>query len=289
MLPRAVLGPAFERARWFALALIVPFGWYAFGPSAGLYGIIARLPGFGAVRAPVHIWFVVALGLALLSGAGLALISQRRLKWFCLALAIATFGDVLYWNCLANQLAYFHGSYQSRYGVYEETFKGAVLPPGADGARLYSPVVSNAVGPMNSAYYLHVPVTYGYTPVPLKRYQEYADTAAANPNLLNALYVGLLLAPGAGAATLNTHVLPKFFFPKRITSVEPGQALAQLPITTPFQNALVEGSIEDLLQDDSASVRVDSADPQRYVLHSDARSPSLLRAPIPWYPPWPAL
>src|SRR5260370_15921951 len=76
MLPLAVLGLAFERARWFALALIVPFGWYAFGPSAGLYGIIARLPGFGAVRAAVHVWFVVALGLALLSGAGLALITK---------------------------------------------------------------------------------------------------------------------------------------------------------------------------------------------------------------------
>jgi hypothetical protein len=284
--PLAALGLAFKRVRWFALALIVPFGWYAFGPSAGLYGIVARLPGFGAVRAPVHVWFVVALGLALLSGAGLALITRSRLHWFCLALAIVTFGDVLYWNCLENQLAYFHGSYQTRYGGYEETFKRAVLPPRADGARLYSPVVSNAVGPMNSAYYLHVPVTYGYTPVPLKRYQEYSDAASANPNLLNALNVGLLLAPGAAATTVNTHVLPKVFFPKRITSVDPGQALLQLPIATPFENALVEGNIDDLLQDDSASVRVDSPDPQRYVLHTDAKSPSLLRAAIPWYPAW---
>src|SRR5260370_42667674 len=121
MLPLAVLGLAFERARWFALALIVPFGWYAFGPSAGLYGIVARLPGFGAVRAPVHIWFVVALGLALLSGTGLVLISRNRFRWFCLVLAIATFGDVLYCNCLENQLAYFPGSYQSRYAVSEGT------------------------------------------------------------------------------------------------------------------------------------------------------------------------
>ena len=280
------MGLAFERVRWFALALIVPFGWYAFGPSAGLYSIVARLPGFGAVRAPVHVWFVVALGLALLSGAGLTLITKSRLHWFCLALAIVTFGDVLYWNCLENQVAYFHGSYQTRYGGYEETFKRAVLPPRADGARLHSPVVSNAVGPMNSAYYLRVPVTYGYTPVPLKRYQEYADAAAANPNLLNALNVGLLLTPGAASTTVNTNMLPKFFFPKRITSVEPGQALPQLPIAVPSENALVEGNIDDLLQDDSASVRVDSADPQRYVLHTDAKSPSLLRAAIPWYPAW---
>ncbi len=286
LLPLAVLGLASRRVRWFALALIVPFGWYAFGPAAGLYGIVARLPGFGAVRAPVHDWFVVALGLALLCGAGLALISRSRFHWFGIVLAVVTFGDILYWNSLENHLAYFHGSYQSRYGAYEETFKRAVLPARPDGARMYWQVVSNAVGPMNSAYYLRIPVTYGYTPVPLKRYQEYAAAAAGNPNLLNALNVGLLLAPAADAITVNTHVLPKFFFPKRIASIDPGQAPAQLSTATPFENSLVEGSIDDLLQDDSASAAVDSADPQHYVLHSDAKSPSLLRAAIPWYPSW---
>jgi len=289
LLPLAILGLAVKQLRWIALALIVPFGWYAFGPAAGLYGIVARLPGFGAVRAPVHDWFVVALGLALLSGAGLSLISRSRLHWFCVAVAVVTFGDLLYWNCLQNHLAYFHGSYQARYGDYERTFQRAVLPARDDGARLYSQVVSNAVGPMNSAYYLHVPVTYGYTPVPLKRYQEYADAAATNPNLLNALNVGLLLAPGGGATTANSHVLPKFFFPKRITSVDPGQALTQLTYAAPLENALVEGGVEGLSQDDAASVVVDSADPQRYLLHSEAKSPSLLRAAIPWYPAWRAM
>jgi Bacterial membrane protein YfhO len=286
VVPLAILGLAFKAVRWFALALIVPFGWYAFGPAGGLYGFVAGLPGFGAVRAPVHAWFVVALGFALLSGAGLALISRARLHWFCMAVAILTFGDLVYWNCLENHLSYFHGSYQARYGGYEETFKRAVLPTPPDGARLYSQVVSNAVGPMNSAYYLHVPVTYGYTPVPLKRYREYADAAAGNANLLNALNVWRLLTPGGGATTINTRVLPKFFFPKRISSVDSGQALTQLVYATPFENALVEGSIEGLSQDDAASVVVDSAEPQRYVLHSDAKSPSLMRAAIPSYPAW---
>jgi hypothetical protein len=286
LLPLAILGLASKQVRWLALALIVPFGWYAFGPAAGLYGIVARLPGFGAVRAPVHAWFVVALGFALLAGAGLSLISRARLHWFCMAVAILTFGDLVYWNCLENHLAYFHGSYQARYGGYEETFKRAVLPPPPDGARLYSQVVSNAVGPMNSAYYLHIPVTYGYTPVPLKRYQEYAGAAAGNPNLLNALNVGLLLMPGGGATTVNNHVLSKFFFPKRITAADSGQALASLAYAVPLENVLVEGSVEGLSQDDAASVVVDPAGPQRYVLHTDTKSPSLLRAAIPWYPAW---
>ncbi len=286
LVPLAVLGLAFKRVRWFALALIVPFGWYAFGPGTGLYSIVAKLPGFGAVRAPVHDWFVVALGLALLCGAGVAVISRSRFRWLGVVLTIATFGDLLYWNSLENQLAYFHGSYQSHYGHYEETFKRAVRPVPPDGPRIYWQVVSNAVGPMNSAYYLHVPVTYGYTPVPLKRYTEYAATAAGNPNLLNAMNVGLLLAPAADATTANTNVLPKFFFPKHITSVAPGEALAQLLNAVPSENALVEGSIDDLQQDASATVAVDSSDPQRYVLHSDAKSPSLLRAAIPWYPAW---
>jgi hypothetical protein len=289
LVPLAVLGLASKRIRWFALMLVVPFAWYAFGPAAGLYGIVARLPGFGAVRAPVHDWFVVVLGLALLCGAGVARIFRSRFRWLGIVLAIATFGDLLYWNSLENRLAYFHGSYQSRFGHFEENFKRAVRPVRPDGPRIYWQVVSNAVGPMNSAYYLHVPVTYGYTPVPLKRYQEYATAAVGNPNLLNALNVGQFLAPAADAITANTNVLPKFFFPRHITSVAHGEALAQLLNAVPFENGLVEGSIDGLQQDASATVAVELSDPQRYELRSDAKSPSLLRAAIPWYPAWRAL
>jgi hypothetical protein len=49
-------------------------------------------PGFASVRAPVNIWFVPALGLALLAAAGLAAAAERwRQAWLC-PLVLAVFG-----------------------------------------------------------------------------------------------------------------------------------------------------------------------------------------------------
>ena len=73
LLPLAALGLTDRRTRWTGVALAVPAAWYALGPGGGLYSVVSKLPGLGSVRAPVHMWFIVALGLALLAGAGSAL------------------------------------------------------------------------------------------------------------------------------------------------------------------------------------------------------------------------
>jgi hypothetical protein len=110
--------------------------------------------------------------------------------------------------------------------------------------------------------------------------------AAGNPNLLNALNVGLRVVPETGAAVVNPAVLPKFFFPKRLTSVLVPQASSMLASSNPIENALVEGDLASLSQDAAAKLNVVSADAQRYALRTEATTPSLLRAAIPWYPAW---
>ncbi|MCE5310574.1 MAG: YfhO family protein [Acidobacteriales bacterium] len=288
LLPLALLGSLFGRLRWAALALVLPFAWYAFGPSAGLYRVTVHLPGFGAVRAPVHAWFVVALGLALLGAAGAAVVSEKvKLPWLAVALAIFTFCDVLYWNSMENQLAYYRGSFESRYGIFQDNFERAVRRQLPEGTRFFSPFASPTFGPLNDAYDTRIPVTYGSNPLQLKRYTEYINAAAGNLNLLNALNVGLRVNEN-GTAVVNADMLPKFFFPKRLTAVSARQSRLALASANPAENALVEGEIDGLAQDPEAKVTVLTADDQHYVLQCETATPSLLRAAIPWYPGWQA-
>jgi hypothetical protein len=287
LLPLAVIGVISSRFRWAALALVVPFAWYAFGPNAGLYKLVANLPGFNAVRAPVHAWFVVALGLSLLAAIGAGVVRDRtKLRWLAFGIALVTFCDVLYWNSLANRLAYSRVSFQALYGDAQNRFAHAIssfaLPPGQ---RLHSPFSLPGFGPANHAYELRVPVTYGYNPLAIARYREYYAAANANPNLLNAMAVGFQQTP-TGHLVRNTAALPKFFFPKRLTAVPAGGALAMLGSANPIENALVEGQLGDLLQDEAAAAVVRMASMERYVVETRAQSPSLLRTAIPWFPAW---
>jgi hypothetical protein len=72
LLPLAVAGLLRKLQMRPLLALIVPGLWYAFGPAAGLARLLKMLPVFRDAHAPVEIWFVPALGLALAAGSGAA-------------------------------------------------------------------------------------------------------------------------------------------------------------------------------------------------------------------------
>ena len=94
LVPLAIVGIAKKRSL-APLVLIVPALWYAFGPRAGLYSVVTLLPGFRSVRAPVHIWFVVALGLALAAASGAAWIAERFHKsWIMVAILLFSAGDL---------------------------------------------------------------------------------------------------------------------------------------------------------------------------------------------------
>ncbi len=290
LLPLALLGLISGRVRWAALTLIVPFVWYAFGPSTGLYDVLARLPGFGHVRAPVHDWFIVALGLALLAGAGLAFATNRfKSLWLAPVVVLISFSDLLYLNLLSNQLAFGHASFQEHYGDHQNRLASAVRRVLPEGTRFHAPFSYYRLSPWNFAYDVRVPVTFGYNPLPLKRYQVYMEAAKSNPALLNALHVGAYIMPETGAITVNTSVLPKFFFPKGIRAVDPTQNASFLATANPLERASVEGDISGFRQDPSATVSVQSEEPCRYTLRINAATPSLLRTAIPWYPAWTAM
>jgi len=153
----------------------------------GLYRLIAALPGFAKVRAPVHAWFVVALALALLAAAGGEGLSRRwRARWLAFALAGVTFCDLTFWNSLENQLAYARTSFENLYGRRGSQGAALVRPTLPEGTRFHASNGATVFGPMNGSFDERVEVTYGYNPLELKRYAEYFSAIAANPRLLPA-------------------------------------------------------------------------------------------------------
>ncbi len=77
LVPLAIFGLRDRRLRLIGVLLTIPTIWYAMGQSAGLYLLIARLPRFSSIRAPVNIWFVPSLGLALLAASGVVSIARK--------------------------------------------------------------------------------------------------------------------------------------------------------------------------------------------------------------------
>ena len=137
LLPLAIVGIA-KRRNYLPLVLIVPALWYALGPAGGLYWVLTLLPGLRSVRAPVHVWFVVAMGLSLAAASGAAWMAEKfKASWLMLGILIFTVADVWYWNMGDNQLAYANASFAEKYGdplndIYRRSltrrFNGGGLP-----------------------------------------------------------------------------------------------------------------------------------------------------------------
>ena len=284
--PLAILGLAGRRLRQWVVggALVLAPLWFTFGPHTGLYDAMMLLPGFSSVRAPVHMWFAVSLGLSLLGGAGAEWLRARfRMSWLLPAIGVVCFADLCWWNSLNNQLAYAHVSYQQRYGDLEDHLVSAVngnLPPGT---RFHSGIVSASFGPMNGSLARQLEVTYGYNPLPLARYLRYYNTATSNPKLLAGLNAGLVLNAKQGTMERNAAVMPRFVFPANLAPAAGAEALAQ---HDPAALTLVDGGLAGIAQDATAHVAVVEQGASRVRLRYQARSVSLLRTSIPWFPGW---
>ncbi|WP_394824063.1 hypothetical protein [Pendulispora albinea] len=85
--------------RYIYFSLAVVFGILCLGPqirfkdrvlAKGIWDYLTLLPGYGSVRTPGRFYFVTAMGLALLSGCGVALVLARaKSRWLHVALSIA--------------------------------------------------------------------------------------------------------------------------------------------------------------------------------------------------------
>src|SRR5262249_22251913 len=125
-LPLAIAGFLRGLHRSLLLALIVPALCYAVGPGAGLARAAALIPAFRDARAPVEIWFVAALGIALAASSGLAWIIERtgrsRLLYVLLILAVT---DLWFWNFYKNPMVLAHLSFDQLYERGLDKFRQA--------------------------------------------------------------------------------------------------------------------------------------------------------------------
>jgi membrane protein YfhO len=258
-------------------SLSLPFLWYALGPAAGLYRLMARLPGFASVELPMHGWFLVALGLALLGGAGASVV-QRRLgcRWG-IALLIFIAADVLIVNQLLNPLAYARDSFQSLYGAQLAEFQAEAR----DVSRLYGPELAE-VAYRNHALQSRVETTYGYNPLELAAYAQYASAAERNPALIDGFAASHALVQGQVRPLASA--LPLAYFAAAIAPDSDG-ALANLD---PATETLVNGELPRITADAAATVSVTDRGPDWLGLRYASKTTNLIRVAIPFYPGWTA-
>ncbi|MCC6589107.1 MAG: hypothetical protein IT168_20590 [Bryobacterales bacterium] len=280
LLPLAVLGLVKSPLRWPALVLIVPAFWYSLGPGFGFYDVVARLPGFGSVRAPVHMWFVVAMGFALAGGAGVAYLAQTvPVRAVVFAVLGIIFADLFYSNSLSNPLAYARESFADLYGNKLQQFQqrlGSQLPPLT---RFHAPGSNTTFGPQNHPIDTRVETTYGYNPLALRHYADYFAAIERNPKLMDELGAKFRLDRAAGGVINVETAMPRVTIPPTVA------ATGDLATLDPVRTAIAK---VDAKQDPNGMVTVTGYEPGSYKVHYKVASPSLVRVAEAWYPGWEA-
>lgn len=288
LLPLAIAGLRNLTARRLAISLIVPCLWYAAGSRLGLYELIARLPGFSSVRAPIHIWFVPALGLALAGAAGFAwMVTRWPRPWLVAVILLSTTADLWYWNSDNNPLSYGHSSYEATYGAGYQLFERAVASSQPPLTRFAAPERLPTFGPMNHPLLARVEATYGYNPLMLSSYSDYASAMQANPLLTNGLNAARVLDRQRGAVVANPAALPRVNVPRELTAVSgPDESRRLLATLDPAQKALVPSKVAGLRQDPQASAQVLEYSGDRYRIHYRCPTETLLRVSAAYFPGW---
>jgi Bacterial membrane protein YfhO len=289
LIPLAAVGLAKGKMRLCALVPGVLALWYAFGPSAGFYRLIALLPGYRSIRAPVHAWFVVALSLAILAGAGARYLRQRFPYPAIAAVALLViFVDLAYWNMANNGLAYERASFDERYGLPEDRFRAAAANAIANPlSRIWAPFDSASFGPLNSMLDSQIEVSYGYNPLELSRYSLYMEAANSNPRLLDSLAVTAKLNAASGSFDLNPAALPRVYAPAVVSTVSSSvEAAARLSSLDPAKQAIVESVSNVPTATVQAQIRSYSG--SEYRISYQASGSALLRIASPYFPGWKA-
>lgn len=289
LLPLALIGLKDRSIRLLAAVLAAPCLWYALGPPAGLYRVIALLPGFRSVRAPVQIWFVIALALSLLAAAGLGVVLQRWPKnWVAPVVIAVVLADLVYWNCAQNRLAYARASFDEIYGNTERTLQRVADSQPAL-TRFLAPDKVPALGPLNGPLDVKLEATYGYNPLKLAAYDQYIQAAAANPKLADGLNVSRWLNMQRGSVEVYPSGLPRAYFARRVAyAASAAESRRMLASLDPAQTTIVSGGTLPIQQDASATAEIVFHDERSLKIRYRAGSDSLLRIAIPDYPGWQA-
>src|SRR5579871_858082 len=290
LLPLACFGLRNRDVRWTGVLLAGFCGWYALGHHAGLYWLMARLPAFSSIRAPVNAWFVAALGLSLLASAGAAAVVK---KWTApslpLPLLLFTFADVWYWNADRNPLLYARGNFDQLYGDKERLFESTVAPRLAPLTRFEAPEALASFGPMSHPLDTRIEASYGYGPLKLQRYLDFTTAMTRNAKLRDDLNISRFYAVRDQRVEMdeNPSVLPRVNFPKRLirtgSTEESKNALEQL---NPHEAALVPAEAGQVQQDGAATAAVEESAAGEYRIRYQAASDSILRIGQACFPGW---
>lgn len=274
-----------------AILILIPL-WYALGPKTGLYDVLTFLPGFSSVRAPVHIWFVVACGLALAAGSGVVFVTGRlknNATWIAALLLVFSLGDLWYHNMSANPLAYARASYADLYGNAFDNYQAHIAAiRQRPFYRIWSPYPSNSFGPLNSSLESRTEVAYGYNPLELARYGEYLAASQQNPKLLDGLAVTNKVDVAKGAIVENPAALPRVSVPPAVMFAPNAEsARNMLAALDPARSAIVETPPRSL-SPAGARVNIVNYEDDFYRIHYSAPAECLLRIAVPYFPGWSA-
>jgi len=278
----ALAGLMKNSMRPLAAIMLIPTLWYALGPSAGLYRLIAVLPGFRSVRAPVDIWFVAALVLAILAAAGAQFpASHFRKPWLIGALATVAFGNVYFWNMDGNPLAYAADSFDALYGNNAAQFDAITQPLHSNPLnRLFVPADNKDFGPLNGALAAELETTYGYNPLELQAYTGYMISARTNTKLLNGLGVTHGLDLSTRQVFPNRDALPRATFPAHVLST------GSLATLDPATATILTANPGPFQQDPQAKVEITGYEGSLYRMKYSAATPSIMRIAVPYFPGW---
>src|SRR5579864_812756 len=243
LLPLAIAGLLRKLRMGSVLALIVPGLWYALGPAAGLARLLKTLPIFRDAHAPVEIWFVPALGLALAAGSGAAWaaekMGQKRLP-FILMVVIAA--DLWHFNMYRSPLVYASLTFDELYGKRQETFEGRLRELKRQPLyRLWMSNPGGAIGTVDGPLAARTEASWGAGLLELNRYAEYARAIPSNPRLLHGLSANYLV-DARGRLEENPLALARVSVPKDVRWVAgAADALAALASLDPARGSVVEG------------------------------------------------
>ena len=285
LLPFAIAG-LIRRVRIVPiLMLIVPALWYAFGPKAGLARLLT-MP-----HAPIEIWFVPALGLAIAAGSGAAFVAekmgQKRLPFILMVIIAA---DLWHFNMYKSPLVYASTSFETLYGKRQETFEAGLREVKTQPLyRLWTSTPGLTMGPADGSLATRTEVTWGAGLAELNRYSEYSRAIPANPKLLDGLSANYLVDM-KGRVESDPSALPRVFVPPAITWVPPGASAAHaaLALMDPAQATVVEGPPKSDRQQQPAELRVVEYGENWYKIHYSAAMATVLRIAVPNSPGWTA-
>lgn len=288
LVPLALVGLVRSPLRWKALVLAAAGILITVAPDSGLAGLTAAIPGTHANSSTAG-WFLAAFGLAMLAAAGCDRIMTRSNRAAVIGfIAIGfLFVDLLYWNSVANPMAYARLSYSRKFGEPEMMGRRVLAAPQLPLNRFDSAHPVHGVGPLLHPLDIKLEATYGYLLRESRFYREYREAVPRNPRLLDGLNASRFLNLQAGAIDVNPNVLPRAYFPRAVRDVSSAaESRRVLDTLDPAAESLLQTPHAPVTQDASAVAVVNTFDEQLYRIHYAAQSNSLMRVAVPWYPGW---